>query len=190
MNWNEPRQLDGEAWATVNGFPSAQVSSFGRLRRTNGPIRTLHHDNKGYSRVILTQATVPHTLYLHRLVALAFVPNPGDLPEVDHKDGNPRHNQADNLLWITHQDNIAAAIARKGGHWRKGIPNTAVMTAITRVNPSTGDRVCYPSIKAATMELNTMQGVARGNPLTYRNAAPNICAARRDKGMAYGFKWE
>ena len=42
---------------------------------------------------------------IHRLVAEAYLPNPENLPQVDHIDGNKTHNYLNNLQWITHRDN-------------------------------------------------------------------------------------
>ncbi len=50
---------------------------------------------------------------VHRLVAMAFVPNPHNYPEVDHIDGNRQNPAASNLEWVTHQENIKRA-------WKKG----------------------------------------------------------------------
>lgn len=55
-----------------------------------------------------------HTLRIHRLVAMAFIPNPDNLPEVNHKDGNKLNNCITNLEWCTGQDNIRHA-------WNNGL---------------------------------------------------------------------
>lgn len=43
--------------------------------------------------------------FVHRLVALTFIPNPDGLPEVNHRDGDKRNNAVANLEWMTHADN-------------------------------------------------------------------------------------
>lgn len=58
-------------------------------------------DSKGYLRVSLRGITRK----VHRLVAEAFIPNPTDLPQVDHIDRNKQNNHISNLRWVTNRDN-------------------------------------------------------------------------------------
>lgn len=64
-------------------------------------------NNLGYIKVGLKNDEGKQKLIsVHRLVALAFIPNPDNKPEVNHKDGNPANNHKDNLEWVTHKENI------------------------------------------------------------------------------------
>lgn len=60
----------------------------------------------GYLRASLPRGDGTYkTVYLHRLVAEAFIPNPDGKPCVNHKDSNRENNRVDNLEWVTHQEN-------------------------------------------------------------------------------------
>lgn len=63
----------------------------------------------GYLRVILSKNGVSRKFSVHRLVAIAFIPNPENKPEVNHKDGNKENNQKDNLEWNTASENVVHA---------------------------------------------------------------------------------
>lgn len=54
-------------------------------------------DKFGYSRVTLSKKGVHHTYYIHRLIAETFIPNPDNLPQINHKDENPNNNEVSNL---------------------------------------------------------------------------------------------
>ena len=62
-------------------------------------------NHKGYLYVNLWKDGKVKTYSLHRLVAEAYIPNPDNLPQVDHIDENKTHNYVNNLQWITHRDN-------------------------------------------------------------------------------------
>ena len=68
-------------------------------------------NERGYLVVELWENTTSRkTVRVHRLVAEAFIPNPNNLPEVNHKDGNTSNPNVSNLEWITHQNNMIHAV--------------------------------------------------------------------------------
>lgn len=71
---------------------------------------------RGYCRVYMRRESTHkrEDVYVHRIIAELFVPNPFGLPEVNHKDSNPSNNHKDNLEWVTHKENLDYAI--KHGH--------------------------------------------------------------------------
>lgn len=96
-----------------------EVSSLGRIRRIartayykDGRKRQLaervltpHPNPKGYMMINLAHKDHSFTYKLHRLVAVTFIDNPDNLPEVNHKDENKANNSVNNLEWCTHKYN-------------------------------------------------------------------------------------
>lgn len=68
---------------------------------------------KGYPVVTLCRNGAREQHYIHRLVAEAYLPNPEGLPEVNHKDENPKNPWVNNLEWCTHRYNTTYSIAQK-----------------------------------------------------------------------------
>lgn len=108
-----------EIWRPIEGTKGfIEVSNEGRVRSLlTGKPRVLkaQADKKGYQRVKVTVERQNRTFKVHREVAKAFIPNPDNLPQVNHKDGIKSNNAADNLEWITNRDNAHHAI--KNGLW-------------------------------------------------------------------------
>lgn len=113
--------LEREEWRDVVGYEGLyQVSSFGRVksleRDLTYPDGTIHHwkekiltnrtDKNGYKYVGLCRNGESTNFKVHRLVAVAFIPNPANLPFVNHRNENPTSNYPDNLEWCTHQYNV------------------------------------------------------------------------------------
>lgn len=72
-------------------------------------------DFHGYRRYTLQNNSGGKTTVLaHRLVAEIFIPNPNNLPVVDHKDCDPTNNHVSNLRWVSQRDNVEGAISH--GH--------------------------------------------------------------------------
>lgn len=108
-----------ETWAEIDGtFGRYSVSTFGRVRanwitvpcRGENPLRMIpavrmlkpYIHTTGYWRVALGRN---NQHYVHRLVAKAFLPNPENLPQVDHIDGDRLNASVENLRWVTSRQN-------------------------------------------------------------------------------------
>jgi hypothetical protein len=82
----------------------------GRGLYSKGPklIKSFPNKNTKYRQVVLQNKALglkPKVFYVHRLVAGAYIPNPNNLPEVNHKDFNRGNNNLDNLEWVTRSEN-------------------------------------------------------------------------------------
>ena len=105
-----------EIWKDIIGYESFyQVSNLGRVKSLNynhtGKEEILkegwvHYKNGGYRSVNLCKNGKRKTHLVHRLVAEAFIPNPDNLPCINHKDENPSNNCVNNLEWCTQEYNI------------------------------------------------------------------------------------
>ena len=105
-----------EIWRDILGFEGRyQVSSWGRVRNAKGQLLKFYKNEKGYLKVDLCKDNVKSKCRINRLVAEAFIPNPYNLPQVNHKDGNKENNSFTNLEWIDNYRNQKHAdMLRKG----------------------------------------------------------------------------
>lgn len=93
-----------EEWKTIEGAENYEISSLGRVRtKRTGKIRKQCSTNFGYLQVGLRINGKTLFRAVHRLVAKAFLPNPNDYPEVNHKDFDRHNNSVDNLEWVNHK---------------------------------------------------------------------------------------
>lgn len=89
-----------------------EVSSLGRVRGRNGALRHLADNGAGYmSFGVGGNISAQYREYIHRAVAMLFIPNPDGLPQVNHKDCNKANNCVENLEWIQRSENILHAHA-------------------------------------------------------------------------------
>lgn len=93
-NYGRVRALD--RWITSNG----------RIKLSEGHLLKPNICGAGYEFYSFSYNKKQVKEYTHRLVAMAFIPNPDGLPEINHKDLNPLNNRYDNLEWCTHLYNM------------------------------------------------------------------------------------
>lgn len=95
-----------EVWKDIVGFEQYQVSNLGHIySKKVKRLLTPYPDKKGYLRVKFWKDSKGHAFKVHRLVAQAFIPNPNNLPQVNHKDENKENNTVDNLEWCDNDYN-------------------------------------------------------------------------------------
>ena len=99
------------------------VSESGGIFR-DGLTKNTTISNKGYKMASMYFNSKSNKLSVHRLVAILYVANPNNLPQVNHIDGNKLNNHYTNLEWVTNQENRNHAV--KNGLQAKGtdIPNS------------------------------------------------------------------
>lgn len=104
-----------EIWKDIRGYEGLyQVSNFGRVKSFYGRtkeeiILSKSVDNKGYCRVILYKNNKPQLKLIHRLVAIEFINNIDNKPQINHINGIKSDNKVSNLEWCTGSENMIHA---------------------------------------------------------------------------------
>lgn len=111
-----------EIWLDIEGYEGKyMVSNLGRVKSLNycnsnkERIMSLGNNGNGYLYASLQINHKRKNIYVHRLVAKSFIPNPNKFPVINHKDENKQNNCVDNLEWCTQKFNTRYSSARKVG---------------------------------------------------------------------------
>lgn len=100
-----------EMWKPINDYPKYEISNFGNVKSNyKNKLLKEQKDKDGYFQVNLFENKVSKTIKIHKLVALHFINNPEDKPQINHIDGNKQNNNYLNLEWCTTQENTFHAI--------------------------------------------------------------------------------
>lgn len=123
MEWRGIKDYEGYYQVSDTGLVRSLdrniIYSDGRKYIKKGKILRLKKDRNGYPRVELYRNNKCRGFYVHRLVAEAFIPNPTNLPQVNHKDENILNNNVNNLEWCDGKYNVRYSIAVKVSQFDK-----------------------------------------------------------------------
>ena len=152
-----------EEWKQIT--PEYAISSYGRIKsldrvlvnekgvavKYKGKILKPHLNNQGYYKAGVKKGKLP-SKYIHRLVAMAFIPNPDNKPCVNHIDNDPTNNNVKNLEWCTHKENFDW-MAKQGRNKRtkKWVDNlnrglNPMRKAVKATNIKTGETMVFNGV--------------------------------------------
>ena len=180
-----------EIWKDINGYEGYyQVSNLGRVKRLE------HTDNRGhtykervvknvvtalgYKRVHLSKNNYAKWVFVHRLVAEAFVPRKNGCDIVNHLDNDPANNVSDNLEWTDYVGNMQHATKQGRMHYQPGnLLKAQQSREIPVIAVKDGVRLWYKSAAEASRVL----GIAAGHI---------AAACRKEYGYktSGGYEWE
>ena len=182
--------LDGEIWKDILEYEGLyQISNFGRVKgltraiiKKNGEKMTLceklikSHIISGYLSVMLSKVNEGvKNLTVHRLIGIAFIPNPLNKSQINHIDGNKLNNSINNLEWVDAGENIRHA-------YDTGL-HSSHTTPVIGINIKTNKKINFNLIADAVRYLRK-----NGYPKAWHGSIGMCCKGRRNH--AYGHKWE
>lgn len=155
-----------EIWKDIKGYEGYyQVSNQGNVKTIKDSINKLRAFGSlpsGYKQVTLCKDGKCKSFLVHRLVAEAFIPNPDNLPIINHKDEDKTNNIVSNLEWCTYQYNTQYSLGRK----------------IAQIDIRTGKVIC---IWDSTRQIERELGFRHQNIVTCCNGTFST---------AYKYRWE
>ena len=100
-----------EIWKDIKDYPNYQISNLGNVRNIKrGTTIKPIYDSNWYKKVHLFNKGKSKMLFVHRLVAQAFIPNPQNKPTVNHIDGNKSNSNVNNLEWATMKEQLIHSV--------------------------------------------------------------------------------
>ena len=185
-----------EEWKVIKDYPNYMVSNMGQVKSLNynhtgiEKIMKPSVSKRGYLLICLRKNRKVKYFKVHRLVAQAFIPNPNDLPQVNHKNEIKDDNKVENLEWCDAKYNSnygtrnkRVVEAKKGiklSEETKNKISEAKSKPVLQIDKNTNEVIAeYPSLREVERQL----GINNSN-------VSRCCNNKPHHNTAYGFKWK
>lgn len=172
--------MENEIWRDIPGLEGIYAaSSAGRIKSIKtGKIHKLYVHKNGYVYCHLSKNGKAKVIRVHRLIAETFIPNPGNLQYINHKDEDKTNNCVDNLEWCTAKENatygtrIERIVNKNLNHPRKS-------KWVIKLSKNNEILHFYPS----TMQASRETGISR-------TAIMRCCQCKKNYNTAGGYIWK
>lgn len=162
-----------EIWKLINNHPNYMISNKGRIKSLNykrtgqEKIMIPRKSGNGHLKISLSTNGVKTDYLVHRLVAIHFLPNPDNLPEVNHKDEVKTNNQVENLEWCDRKYNA---------NYGNNSPKNILCKPVIQFSLDGYMLKKWDSIKLAAKEYNAKR-------------ISSCCSGERNKSGGYVWKY-
>jgi len=173
----------------IPGYPDYMIETDGRIfSRKSKKWMKASIGNNGYYGLELSNSEGHKRLNIHRLVALAYIPNPNNYPQVNHKDENKLNNDVSNLEWCTVKYNLNYGTCRERA--RKSRDYSTLTYRINAIK--NGKKVCKPvSQFTLTGEfVGSYESATQANRALGINKSHITECCKGKRKTAHGFVWK
>ena len=200
-----------EKWKPVVGYEgfyevsdTGKIKTLGRtIQQKDGRTRTIKSkvmkdrtNNRGYHIISLNTGNSKKDHLVHRLVAMAFLPNPDNLEQVNHIDGNKDNNSVSNLEWCDQTHNMKEAyklglrkatlpvwddeLRAKFSAIKKGTRNYSQMKKVIQYSLEGEYIACYRNAEDAAKAIGIKD----------KTGIYDVCTGRKNRKQCGGYKWK
>lgn len=184
--------LENEQWKTISGYEDYEISNYGRVKSLGNDktrkekILKPNTNKDGYQLATLFKDCKRKMFQVHRLVAMAFIPNPNNYEQVNHKDEVKTNNHVDNLEWCDRKYNV-----------NYGTRNEKISKAMSGENHPMYGKFGKEHPKSKQISQLNLNGEVIKNwnsaidverTLGYHHQSISKCCSGKRK-FAHGYKW-